>query len=135
PLHPQNWAAEKKVDYDYGFWYKEKDLKEHTFCWTKQKSGIYLYFDESGKSRKIKLFCGAPLHMLPEKEQKVDIFWKGKIFKSVVFKENKEFLFSIEEKPYDMGFLEFRVNPAFNLKKMGLSEESRDLGIQVYFNF
>lgn len=135
PLHPQNWAAEKKVDYDYGFWYKEKDLKEHTFCWTKQKSGIYLYFDESGKSRKIKLFCGAPLHKLPEKEQKVDIFWKGKFFKSVVFRENKEFEFSIEGKPYDRGFLEFRINPTFNLKKMELSEESRDLGIQVYFNY
>ena len=131
-LHPVTWAADKKTDYDYGFWYPEKDGNRH-FRWSTEKAGFYTSLDKEGKSKDIHLFCGAPLHKFESKEQRLNIFWRGKLYKGIIFKENKNFVFSIRDKPLKNGFVELRVYPAFNLKKMGLSEETRDLGIQVSF--
>jgi hypothetical protein len=132
-LHPKNWANEVKTDYDYGFWYQEKDSRGKFFSWTGKKAGIYLNLNEQGKSKKIKLFCGAPLQELKEKQQSVNIYWRGQSYKKLVFKENQEFEFRIDDQSHDEGFLEFRIEPAFNLRRMGLSEEARDLGIQFYY--
>ena len=49
----------------------------------------------------------------------------------MIFSANEEKVFSLHGKPFDRGFLEFRVTPTFNLKRMGLGAETRDLGIKV----
>lgn len=129
-LHPKTWAKETHIRYDYGFWYPEKDIEGNEYRWTKTRAGIYLTLDKNGQSPEIKLVCGAPLSHLKEKKQKVDIYWRGKLYKAVTFTENKAFLFKIESYPLEEGFLEINILPSFNLKKMGLGSESRGLGIQ-----
>lgn len=131
-LHPKTWAAETRIRYDYGFWYPEKDGAGKKFRWTKEWAGIYLYLDKNGESSEIKLVCGAPLPHLKEKKQGVEIYWKGKLYKEITFTENKEIHFKIKSQSLEEGFLEVKVLPSFNLKKMGLGSESRDLGIQFF---
>lgn len=133
-LHPKTWAQETRIRYDYGFWYPEKDKQGNEYRWTKSRAGIYLTLDKNGQSPEIKLFCGAPLSHLKEKKQKVEIYWRGKPYKTVTFIENKTFSFKIESQPLEEGFLEIIVLPTFNLKNMGLSPESRDLGIQFFLS-
>ena len=134
-LHPKTWANEKEREYGYGLWYLEKAADDQAYRWTKEQSGVYIYLDKAGVSRPYKLFCGAPLDKLENKKQEVKIFWRGRLYKEISFKENGEFLFDIKGKPGGQGFLEFRVSPTFNLKKMNISPESRDLGIQFYSLF
>jgi len=130
-LHPKTWAKETNTRYDYGFWYAEKNPKSEPYRWTKAKTGEYIYF-EGSESDRFKIFCGAPLFQLPDKEQSVKIFWRGKLYQEIVFKENREFSFTIKDENHSEGFLELRVDPVFNLKKLKLSSESRDLGVQFY---
>ena len=130
-LHPVKWAKETNTRYDYSFWYKEINPQGQDFRWTKNKAGIYISLDKKGHSQKINLFCGAPLKRLPQGEQRVEVYWKGKLYRSFVFKENKDFNFWIKDQAFKEGFLEFRIYPCFNLKKMNLGEDTRDLGIQV----
>jgi hypothetical protein len=130
-LQPAAWAQTAGYSYDYGFWYPEKNSQGNEFQWTKDRAGFYLRLDKYGQSREIKLFCGAPLTHLKEKQQKVEIYWQGKLYREVVFKENKEFAFKIKSQPLERGFLEFRVIPVFNMEKLGLSPETRNLGIQL----
>jgi O-antigen ligase len=134
-LHPKTWVKEKDKEYGYGFWHLEKTPDDEVYRWTKAEFGVYLYLDKNGESKPFKLFCGAPLAKLEGKEQKVQVFWRGKLYKTITFKENKEFIFTVKNKPFAQGFLEFRVSPAFNLKKLNLSPESRDLGVQFYTLF
>jgi hypothetical protein len=129
-LHPCTWAQTAGYQYDYGFWYPEKNEQGDEFRWTTESAGIYLSLDKDGQSPGIKLFCGAPLTHLKEKQQKVEIYWQGKLYREIIFTENKEVSFKIESRPLEEGFLEFRVIPAFNLEKLGLSPETRDLGVQ-----
>jgi hypothetical protein len=91
-----------------------------------------MYLNSQGVSDEISIFCGAPLQKLKSKEQKVDIFWKGKLNRTVIFKENKMITFFITDAPFECGFLELRVNPTFNLKNMQISNEARDLGVQIF---
>ena len=131
-LHPRTWAKETNTRYDYGFWYLEKNQAGQPFYWTKAKSGIYLYLDEKGESNEFKIVCGAPLGHLKGKKQEVKIYWRGKLYKQFTFKQNGEFRFQIKDQEHQEGFLELRVDPTVNLKKLNLSPESRDLGIQLY---
>jgi len=131
-LHPKNWAKETRTNYDYGFWYEEKDNLGKEFRWTKNKAGIHVFLDKEGFSPEIKLFCGAPLYTLEQKRQEVKIYWRGKLYEEVIFKENGDYSFRIKGRSSEEGFLEFRIQPSFNLKKMRLGKETRDLGIQVY---
>jgi len=129
-LHPCTWAQEAGYQYDYGFWYPEKNEQGDEYRWTTGSAGIYLALDKNGHSREIKLFCGAPLTHLKDKQQKVEIYWQGELYREIVFTENKEISFKIESRPLAGGFLEFRVIPIFNMEKLGLSPETRDLGVQ-----
>jgi hypothetical protein len=129
-LHPKTWAKATRTGYDYGFWYKEKDVNGNVFQWTRHRAGIYINLDKNGESPRIRLFCGAPLNHLPKKKQEVEIYWKGKLYDKVVFTGNKEFHFRIKSLKYEPGFLEIKVTPTFNLKKLGLGLETRDIGIQ-----
>jgi len=130
PLHPATWAREKATPYDYGFSYLERE-KGREFRWSGEKAGIYIYLRAGGRSGEYMLTCGAPLAALKDRKQSVDVYWRGKLFQSVVFRENGRYSLQIEDHKNSEGFLEFRVRPAFNLKKMGLGAESRDLGVQV----
>jgi len=131
-LHPKTWAKNTGTDYDYDFWYKEKNKQGEDFKWTKDCAGQYIYLDKNGESKDIKLFCGAPLHKIKGKVQNVDIYWKRRLYKNIKFRENRELKFKIKGNPFEEGFFEIRVHPCFNLKKMNLSEESRDLGVQFF---
>jgi hypothetical protein len=129
-LHPQAMARKVAVPYDYGLYYQER-VKERQFRWTKEKAGIYIYLDRNGRSNDYRLFCGAPLFALKNRRQTVDIYWRGKFLKQVLFLQNNEVPLIIEDKINHDGFLEFRVHPAFNLKQMGLGDEARVLGVQL----
>ncbi len=128
-LHPKTLINRKNLAYDYGFW---DESTKSDFKWTKSKSGIYLNLDENGESEELKIFCGAPVQKLDDKAQRVSIYWRNTLFRSVEFKENREFIFKIKGEPRGSGFLRFRVSPTFNLKKMGLGNELRDLGVQFF---
>lgn len=134
-LHPKTWAKEKGREYGYGFWYLEKNPADEVYRWTKARAGVYLYLDKNGESKQFKLFCGAPIEKLQDNKQEVEIFWRGKLYTEVIFRDNKEYLFKVKDKPYAQGFLELRVSPTFNLKKMKISPEFRDLGVQFYTLF
>lgn len=131
-LHPATWARETVTRYDFGFWYIEEDERENEFRWTKNVAGIFIKLNKNGESPEFKLRCGAPLAHLESNKQKVDIYWKGRPYREVIFKENKSVFFKIKSRPLEAGFLELKILPDFNLKKMGLSTESRDLGVQFY---
>lgn len=131
-LHPKTWAKETGVHYNYGFWYPEKNAEGEEYRWTKARSGIHLQLDKNGESPEIKLVCGAPLAHVKGKTQTVEIYWKGNFCREVTFTENNEIYYRIKSQPFEEGFLEFKVSPAFNLKKLGLSPESRDLGLQFF---
>jgi len=129
-LNPKNLIYEKNIVYKYGFYC---DSGEKKFLWTKGEAGIYVKLDKLGKSRKYRIFCGAPVYRLPGKRQEVIVYWKGKEYKRFVFKENKEQFFIIKGEKNDEGFLKIVTIPTFNLKKMGLGDETRNLGVQFYF--
>lgn len=131
-LHPKTWIKEKGKYYSYGLWYQEKSPANEIYRWSKRQAGVYLYLDEKGESKRFKLYCGAPLDKLAEKKQEVKIFWKGKFYKKIVFRENKDFQFKVKDKSLTEGFLELRVTPTFNLRKMKISAEPRNLGVQFY---
>lgn len=131
-LHPKTWVKEKGREYGYGLWYLEKTPRDEIFRWTKGQAGVYLYLDKKGESKQFKLFCGAPLGKLEGKIQEVKIFWQGNLYKKITFRKNREFSFKVTGEPLAAGFLELRVSPTFNLKKMKISTESRDLGVQFY---
>jgi O-antigen ligase len=130
-LQPHNWLKTAGVKYDYGFWYNEKNADGKPFNWTGEKAGIYIYLDQNGRNNSFRLVCGAPLRQLPSGKQTVDIYWRGKFLKSTVFRDNGQYPLQIEDHGHSEGFLEFRVRPTFNLKRMGIGAETRDLGIQV----
>ncbi len=131
-LHPESWAAETGVHYDYGFWYPEKSEAGEEYRWTKGRSGIYIQLDKNGESPEIKLVCGAPLAHLEGKTQTVEIYWKGNFCREVAFTENNEVYYRVKSHPLEGGFLEFRISPVFNLKELGLGAEPRDLGLQFF---
>jgi len=130
-LLPHNWLKKAGVKYDYGFWYNENDPDGKQFNWTREKAGIYIYLDQNGCNNNYRLVCGAPLSQLPSGKQTVDIYWRGRFYKSVVFRDNGQYPLQIEDHKQSEGFLEFRVRPTFNLERMGLGAETRDLGIQL----
>lgn len=134
-LHPKTWVNEKGKEYGYGLWYLEKTPDDQAYRWTKSQAGAYIYIDKNGESKPFKLLCGAPLDKLEKKRQEVKIFWKGNLYEKIIFKENKEYLFKVKDKPFSRGFMELRVSPVFNMKKLKLSPESRDLGVQFYTLF
>ncbi len=131
-LHPCTWAQKAGYQYDYGFWYPEKNEQGEEFQWATGSAGIYLNLDKSGRSREIKLFCGAPLNYLKDRQQKVEIYWQGKLYREMVFTGNEEISFKIESLPLAEGFLELKVIPVFNMEKLGISPETRDLGVQFF---
>lgn len=129
-LHPKTWAQKTSTSYDYGLYYKESE-QGRQFNWTMAKAGLYIYLDNLGLSKKYTLLCGAPLSRLQNKRQVVDVYWQGRFLKNVVFRANSQYLLQIEDHEHSEGFLELRVRPAFNLKRLGLGAETRDLGIQL----
>ena len=129
-LHPRNWARETATPYAYGFSYRENE-NGRAFRWSGARAGVYVYPGTGGGYRGLTLSCGAPLARLAGRRQAVDIYWRGKFLRSVVFLENGPYPLEFSDTAQRQGFLEFRVRPVFNLKRMGLGDESRDLGVQV----
>lgn len=129
-LYPLRWARETSTPYDYGLSYLENE-NGRKFHWTGEKAGIYIYLGRQGRSAGYDLVCGAPLRHLPNGKQTVDVYWRGRFLKSVVFRDNGQYPLQIEDHEHSEGFLEFRVRPTFNLERMGLGAETRDLGIQL----
>ncbi|HLP46952.1 MAG TPA: O-antigen ligase family protein [Candidatus Kapabacteria bacterium] len=128
-LHPKTWAQETGITYDYGVWPGEKDAKGMYFNWTKERAGVLLALDKNGESPLIKIICGAPFNYLKSKEQKVKIYWKGKLEREMVFTGNDTVEFKIKSVPMEEGVLEIRVRPVFNPKKLGIGNDNRDLGV------
>jgi len=128
-LHPKELIKEKGGSYDYGFWYEEKNNKDKTFRWTKSEAGIYMF---PYSSRTFSIKCGAPISHLRENKQIVNIYWKDKLFKKLVFRENRSVLFNINKSLSKEGFLELRIEPVFNLNKLNISTEKRNLGVKFF---
>ena len=129
-LHPKNWARAASTAYEYGFSYPEKE-NGRGFRWTGAEAGFYVYLNKSSPRVLYKLICSAPLPSLNGQQQAVDVYWRGRFYQRVIFHENGEYSLWVEDAQHREGFLEFRVHPAFNLKKLGLGPESRELGVQV----
>lgn len=126
-LHPLSWSRETAVRYDYGFWPPDPGPEGKLFCWTRGAAGLYIH---DPLHRQIKLFAGAPIHRLKGKLQAVTVYWRGRKLHTFNFTVNRFETFTLDSA--EPGFLELRINPTFNLKKMGLGPESRNLGIQFY---
>jgi hypothetical protein len=131
-LLPHNWLKTAGAQYDYGFWYNENDTDGKQFNWTGEKAGIYIYLDQNGRNNNFSLVCGAPPAFFKNRKQTVDIFWRGRFFKRVIFRNNDEYPILIEDKGCREGFLEFRIRPGFNLSQMNLGKETRILGVQLF---
>jgi len=131
-LLPHNWLKTAGAQYDYGFWYNENDPDGKQFNWTGKKAGIYIYLDQNGRNHNFRLLCGAPPAFFKKREQVVDIFWRGRFFKRVIFRNNDEYPILIEDKGHREGFLEFRIRPGFSLSRLKLGKETRMLGVQVF---
>jgi hypothetical protein len=132
-LHPKTWARETGIHYDYGVWPGEKDYKGMHFNWTKEHAGVYLTLDKNGESPQVKITCDAPFKYLKSKEQKVEIYWNGKLQQEKVFTNNDVLDFKIKSAPMEMGILEIKVWPTFNLKALGVGTDNRDLGVRYVF--
>jgi hypothetical protein len=126
-LHPLTWSRQAAARYDYGFWPPDPGPEGKLFRWSRGAAGIYL---PGSANRQIKLFAGAPIQRLKGKIQSAAVYWQGRRLKTVVFKENRHETIVLDSA--EPGFFELRVSPTFNLKKMGLGRESRNLGVQVY---
>lgn len=123
-LHPETLTRQKSVAYDYGFWPGEKN-ERGAFSWTGRTAGKYFSADAT---RDFALFCGAPQTWLQKRKMTVDLFWRGKLFRRVVFFENRLEKFQLARG--QEGFLEIRVHPTFNIKAMNLGADPRELGVQ-----
>ncbi|MEN8154313.1 MAG: O-antigen ligase family protein [Acidobacteriota bacterium] len=128
-LHPSKLMAARDLPYDFGFW---TESSRSNFVWTKDESGILLKFDENGNYGPVKFFCGAPVDKLPEKSQNLRIYINGKEFAGKKFTSNSEFKILLNGVPGEEFFLGIKVDPVFNLKKMGLGPETRNLGVQFF---
>ncbi len=128
-LNPSMLMKRSAQNFDFGFW---EESTKSGFRWTKQRAGILTKLNEKGESAFFNISCGAPLKHLKSKSQKVIIKWKGKTFLKRSFVKNEKFRFKINGKPFEEGFLEIEVYPLFNLKKLGLGRESRDLGVMLF---
>lgn len=127
-LHPMTWLTKKGIPYDYGFWYSEKNSFGEEFRWSRAAAGVYLPF--SDVNTKFNLTCGAPLDSIRGRKQVVRIYWRGRFIRAIEFRTQSEHTLSVDQRGYRGGFLEIRVHPAFNLKKLGLGDETRTLGVQ-----
>jgi len=128
-LHPSNLMSIRGLPFDFGFWTGDEDSG---FNWTESNAGVLLEIDESGVYGPVRFFCGAPLGKLPGKIQVLKIFKNGKLSGEKSFNSNDEHMFYIKGKPGEKFFLGIETNPVFNLKKMNLGPESRDLGVQFF---
>jgi len=126
-LDPSQWQKDLTQPNNYGFWDADPGM-EQMFRWTKQRSGMYVNSNEANLPG---IYCGAPLPHMPQKKQTVHIFWRGKPLQKLIFTENTNQVISLP--PGMDGWLEFLVEPVFNLKEMGLGPETRTLGVQIHF--
>jgi len=125
-LHPQNLCAQKGVPYSYGFWYREQAGNE-SFHWSRGRSGVYI---EKGGVQSLRFVCAAPLASIPGHQQILDLYWRGRHARRLIFNEPGSCEFSIPAKT--PGFLEIRIEPVFAPKEMGLNDDARRLGLQVF---
>jgi hypothetical protein len=123
-LHPENLVRQKGVAYDYGFWPEERN-ELGRFSWTRRAAGEYIAAD---RGRTGVVFCGAPQAWLQKKNMAVELYWRGKLFRRMIFSENRQEIFQLPAG--QEGFLEIRVQPVFNLKAMNLGADERELGVQ-----
>lgn len=126
-LHPLKWCLARHVPYNYGMWPPDQSVDGMPFYWTRAAAGTYL---PPGNPISIRLKAEAPFHKLPQGKQTVEVHWRGRRIRYLQAE-------SVQEWPLTLrasigGFLEFRVHPAFNLRRMGLGREGRTLGIQVH---
>lgn len=129
-LHPQTWARSTLMSYDYGFSYPETDGGRR-FRWIGRRAGVYVQLGAQRPRNEYKLTCKAPVSRLPRKRQEVDVYWRGRLYRRVVFYDQGDYSLVLADARHLQGFLEFRVRPVFNLKTLGLGDESRNLGVQV----
>ncbi len=131
-LHPLNWSRAAGAEYDYGFWYKETDPAGEAFRWTRSAAGLAVRLDGEGRVPGLRIAADAPFTRLLGDKQRVDVYWKGRRRQSLEFSAPGMMTLERLGEPGSVGFLEFRIEPAFNLKRMGLGPETRDLGIRIY---
>ncbi len=127
-LDPSSWQNLLHQPNDYGLWEPDPGM-DRLFRWSKRQSGLFISGQDDFKPR---IYCGAPLPRLPEKKQTVQIYWKGRPLQKLIFSENTSQV--VELPPGEAGWLEFVVEPVFNLKEMKLGPETRTLGVQIHFD-
>jgi hypothetical protein len=123
-LHPLTWCEEKRQRYDYGFWAYERNGPEK-FRWTRARCGLYIFPDTPLRFR---VYCGAPLALLPGHRQEVRVYWRGQLQRTFLFTSNREEEFAVNAVD---GFMELRISPAFSPQTLGLGPDRRELGVRL----
>ncbi len=126
-LDPSTWQNELKALNSYGFWNADPGM-EQVFRWSRRHSGYYI---TKSMPQAPRIYCGAPLPHLPGRKQTVQVFWQGKPLEKLIFTENNSQTIILPQG--QAGWLEFLVEPVFNLKDMNLGPETRTLGVQLHF--
>ncbi|GEM_PF-1705981 len=126
-LHPLNWCLARNVPYNYGIWPADLSAEGQRFVWTRAAAGRYL---AAGTRTDLRLVADAPFAHLPGGKQHVRVFWRGKEIRNLQAHATREWPLKLHSSRG--GFLEFRVDPAFNLKRLGLGREGRTLGVQIH---
>ncbi len=126
-LHPAFWHIQRGKLYSYGLYYQEKTPEGIPFRWTKAAAGVFL---KSNGVLKFRLFCGYPFSKLPARQQRVRLYWKGRFFREVVFRENRWEEVEIKA-GRGTGFLELRVDPVFCPARQRIGREPRTLGVML----
>jgi len=128
-LEPWHWLAASDRSYDYGLWANELDPQRGVFFWTQQRAGLYVH---SGLEQ-VYLYCGAPRSLLCESSQRVQVFWHGRPYRSFSFTANAWQALPLP--PQGEGLLEFVVDPVFNMRRLGIGADPRNMGVQVHLGW
>jgi len=126
-LHPLNWCRDKQAPYTYGLWNPDTAADGEVFSWTHHAAGVYL---DPGSRRDIRVIAEAPFRKFPGGIQKIKVFWRGKNIRNYRTDTRREWWLKMHSSRG--GFLEFRIDPPFNLRDMGLGPEGRTLGVQLH---
>jgi hypothetical protein len=129
-LHPATWAAATGQTYRYGVWDVERPRGDRAFCWTGEKAGLLITSGTRGRLTAIALRCGAPLALLPGRQQEIVLSWRGHPFRRLVFLDNGTQTVPLPSAGGETGALEIEVRPTFVPADLHLGADYRRLGVQ-----
>jgi GT2 family glycosyltransferase len=106
--------------------------KELNFRWIGKNAVCYLFSSDKAKKLIVKGYCGFPAEILKEKEFILSVLMNGKLVVREPLQNGEiNIEYDIHPAKMQMNEIVLSVNNTFNLKKSGLGEDGRDLGIII----